>query len=130
MKLIQEEDMWDREVERLFVEAFWETLAALYRQEADAVSRGGSRSATDRMEDMNEAVRRDLMRAKTRSLLRQSLTEFFSKPIKSFRSSTLTGHAAALWRLLDDDWKKGRDLALLALASYQSKAKRDASKPG
>jgi CRISPR-associated protein Cas8a1/Csx13 len=126
MKLIQEEAMWDTEAERVFVEAFWETLKALYRREGDAAKdRGGARSATDRMEDLNEEVRRSLVQAKTHSLLRERLAEFFSRPVKNYRSQALAKHAPVIWRLVDSDWKKGRDLALLALATYMSEEKRN-----
>jgi CRISPR-associated protein Cas8a1/Csx13 len=126
MKLIQEEAMWDTEAERIFVEAFWETLKALYRREGEAAKdRGGSRSATDRMEDLNEEIRRSLVQAKTHALLRERLSEFFSRPVKNYRSPTLARHAQVIWRLVDTDWKKGRDLALLALATYLSDEKRN-----
>jgi CRISPR-associated protein Cas8a1/Csx13 len=125
MKLIQDDAMWDTEAEKVFVEAFWETLRALYRREADAAKeRGGSRTAGDRMEDLNEELRRSLSQAKTNALLRQLLTEFYSRPVKKYRSPTLGKYSAMIWRLVDADWKKGRDLALLALASYMSEEKR------
>jgi CRISPR-associated protein Cas8a1/Csx13 len=131
MKLIQDDAMWDTEAEKVFVEAFWETLRALYRREADAAKdRGGSRTAGDRMEDLNEDLRRSLSQAKTNALLRQLLTEFYARPVKKYRSPTLGKYSATIWRLVDADWKKGRDLALLALASYMSEGKRTlASQP-
>jgi CRISPR-associated protein Cas8a1/Csx13 len=125
MKLIQDDAMWDTEAEKVFVEAFWETLRALYRREADAAKeRGGSRTPSDRMEDLNEKLRRALSQAKTNALLRQLLTEFYARPVKKYRSPTLGKYSATIWRLVDADWKKGRDLALLALASYMSEGKR------
>ena len=126
MKLIQDDVMWDTEAEKVFVEAFWETLRALYRREADAAKdRGGSRNAFDRMEDLNEELRRALSRAKTNALLRELLTDFYARPVKKYRSPTLGKYSAVIWRLVDADWKKGRDLALLALASYMSEEKRN-----
>jgi CRISPR-associated protein Cas8a1/Csx13 len=125
MELIKERDMWDTEEERLFVEAFWETLASLYKQEADAVERGGARKVEERWDDLNDEVKRSLMRAKTRELLRGTLAELFAR---AGRQSTIREHPATIWNLLNDpyDWKKARDLALLALASYQSEEKRSA----
>lgn len=126
MKLIQDDDIWDSEAEKAFMQAFWETLDSLYAQEADAVKRGGARTATDRFDDLNEDIRRRLMRAKTRMLLRAALTELFAK---AGRQKTLRSHPAALWRLIDDpvQWHKGRDLALLALASHRKKDERERS---
>jgi CRISPR-associated protein Cas8a1/Csx13 len=123
MELIQEDDMWDIEAERLFVEGFWQILKALYRREAQATERGGSRSAKDRMEDLNEEIRRELMRAKTRPLLRETIADLFARPVEKFRSPVVRKHPATIWRFIDDDWKRARDLALLALASYPSKEK-------
>jgi CRISPR-associated protein Cas8a1/Csx13 len=124
MRLIQEDDMWDTEAERVFVEAFWQTLDSLYAQEAGAVKRGGSRTVDERFEDLNEDIRRRLMQAKTRSLLRAALLELFAK---AGRQKTIQAHPAAIWRLVDhpDHWQKGRDLALLALASHRKKEKRE-----
>ncbi|QDT32299.1 type I-MYXAN CRISPR-associated Cas8a1/Cmx1 [Thalassoglobus polymorphus] len=127
MELIREDDMWDDPSDREFIEAFWETLAALYYREKEAVDRGGSRSWSDRIEDLNEDIRREITRAKTGSLLRQTLTELFSRPVKKFRSAHVRNNPGLIWKLIDRDWKRGRDLALLALASYQSKEKRETS---
>ncbi|MFW6106786.1 MAG: type I-MYXAN CRISPR-associated Cas8a1/Cmx1, partial [bacterium] len=85
MELVKEEDMWDRPEERLFVEAFWQILAALYRREGDAVQRGGSRTYVDRIEDLNEDVRRSLTRAKTRPLLRETIADLFARPVEKYR---------------------------------------------
>jgi CRISPR-associated protein Cas8a1/Csx13 len=126
MELIQETEMWDDELERRFVEAFWSTLASLYAQEAKAVERGGSRRFEERLDDLNEDIRRSLMRAKTRVLLRGFLAELFAK---GSRQPAVVQNRAGIWNLMDHpyDWKKARDLALLALATYQSKDKRERS---
>ena len=125
MDLIQEDEMWDDPLERDFATAFWETLGALYFREKEAVERGGSRSWGDRIEDLNEDIRRNLTRAKTGPLLRETLAELFARPVEKYRSPTLRANPGLAWRLIDRDWKRGRDLALLALASYQSKDKRE-----
>jgi CRISPR-associated protein Cas8a1/Csx13 len=118
MRLIAEDDMWDTEAEKVFVEAFWETLDSLYAQEADATKRGGSRTVTDRFDDLNEEICRRLTQAKTRTLLRAALAELLSK---AGRHKMIQSHPAAIWRLIDDpkQWMKGRDLALLALTSHR-----------
>jgi CRISPR-associated protein Cas8a1/Csx13 len=127
VELIQEDDMWDDPNEREFVRAFWETLGALYYREREAVERGGSRAWGERIEDLNENIRRDISRAKTGPLLRETLADLFARPVENYRSPTVRKHPSLIWRLIDKDWKRGRDLALLALASYQSKEKRGAS---
>jgi len=123
MKLIQEDDMWDTEAEKVFVEACWEALDALYAQEAAATKRGGSRTVADRFDDLNDDIRRRLTQAKTRVLLRTALTDLFAK---AGRQKTIRSHPAAIWRLIDhpDHWRKGRDLALLALASHRKREDR------
>src|SRR5262249_48787161 len=128
MKLIAEEDMWDTEAEKVFAEAFWETLASLYAQEAEALKRGGSASWGERCDRLNEDIRRKLMQAKTRPLLRSVLSELFAR---AGRQKTVREHPATIWRLADhpDHWKKGRDLALLALASYQSRSSKETEPP-
>src|SRR5262245_37485633 len=124
MKLIAEDDMWDTEAEKTFVEAFWQTLDSLYAQEAAATERGGSRTAADRFEDLNDDIRRRLTQAKTRTLLRTVLADLFAK---AGRQKSIRTHPAAIWRLIDhpDYWRKGRDLALLALASHRKKEDRE-----
>jgi|GEM_PF-1112508 len=126
MKLINEPEMWDDPNDRAFLEAFWETLSRLYYLERKhAEERGGSRPPEERMNDLNDKTRRELMQAKTRLLLRKTLAEFFAKPAKLPRSEALCNNVAALWRIIDADWRKGRDLALLALMTYQSRERRE-----
>ncbi len=126
MELIQETEMWDRPTDRLFVEAFWQILSALYRREGEAVKRGGSREFVQRIEDLKEDIRRSLTRSKTRALLREVISDLFAKPVAKYRSPIVREHPAQIWQLIDEDWKRARDLALLALASYSGKEKRDA----
>ena len=124
MKLIAEDDMWDTEAEKIFVEAFWEALDSLYAQEAAATERGGSRTVEDRFQDLNDDIRRKLTQAKTRTLLRTALADLFAR---AGRQKTIRSHPAAVWRLIDDpsQWQKGRDLALLALASHRKREERE-----
>lgn len=128
MKLITQDDMWDTEAEKVFVHAFWETLDVLYAKEAAAIERGGSRTVEARFEDLNEDIRRALMQAKTRVLLRAVLAELFAK---AGRQKSVREHPAAVWRLIDhpDRWQQGRDLALLALASHRNRAAREGKEP-
>lgn len=126
MKLIAEDDMWDTEAEKVFVQAFWEAMDSLYAQEASATKRGGSRTVSERFDDLNDDIRRRLMQAKTRTLLRTVLADLFAK---AGRQKMILAHPAALWRLIDhpDHWRKGRDLALLALASHRKKEERESA---
>jgi CRISPR-associated protein Cas8a1/Csx13 len=125
MELIQKEEMWDSPSEAMFVQAFWETLRSLYRQEAKAAKRGGSRTPKKRIGHLKEDIYRSLMRSKTRELTRQAVAELIAKASRSHRpgEDTVRGNPAAIWRLIDDphDWKRARDLALLALATYTKK---------
>jgi CRISPR-associated protein Cas8a1/Csx13 len=67
--LIEEDKMWDSSEERCFVDSMWQALESLYAKEAEAAQkRGGARSSYERFEDLNEDIRRDLMRCKTRIL--------------------------------------------------------------
>lgn len=124
MKLIAESDMWDTEAEKVFVEAFWETLDSLYAQEADATKRGGSAPLEKRWERLEGDLYRSLSQAKTRVLLRSAISRWLAK---AGRQKTIRDHPAAIWRLIDDpkQWTKGRDLALLALASRRKKEERN-----
>lgn len=128
MKLIQEEAMWDTEAEKVFVQVFWEAMDSLYAQEASATARGGSRTIADRFEDLNDDIRRKLTHAKTRNLLRGALADLFAK---AGRQKTIRANPAAVWRLIDhpEHWRKGRDLALLALASHRKKEERESTNP-
>ena len=124
MRLIKEDNMWDTEAEKFFAQAFWESLDSLYAQEAEATERGGSRTANERFEHLNEDIRRRLMQAKTRVLLRAALSELFAK---AGRQKTFRTYTAAIWRLIDhpEHWQKGRDLSLVALASYRKRSVRE-----
>jgi CRISPR-associated protein Cas8a1/Csx13 len=124
MRLIQEDIMWDSEAERLFAQAFWEAMDSLFAQEAEATERGGSRSVQERFEDLCDDLRRRLMRAKTRILLRATLAEIFAN---AGRQKTIRTFTPVIWRLVDhpDFWQQGRDLALVALVSYRRKAIRE-----
>lgn len=124
MRLIQEDDMWDTEAEKVFVEAIWEALDSLYAQEAGATKRGGSASVEKRWERLEGELYRSLMQAKTRPLLRSALAGWFAK---AGRHDKISAHLPAIWRLIDhaEFWQRGRDLALLAIASHRKKAIRE-----
>jgi len=118
MALVEHKEMWDTEAEQLFVQAFHESLRKLYGKEKEAARRGGSRSIQERIQDLNDDIYRTLSRCKTREILRRTVTDIFAK---AGRPATVVDHTTEIWGLLNHqhDWKKARDLALLALASYK-----------
>jgi CRISPR-associated protein Cas8a1/Csx13 len=122
MRLIAEDDMWDTEAEKVFVQAFWETLDSLYAQEADAARRGGSASVEKRWERLEGELYRSITQAKARAPFRSAVSRWFAK---AGRQKSIGAHSAAVWRLIDQEWSKGRDLALLALASHRNKETRE-----
>ncbi|MFH5802651.1 type I-MYXAN CRISPR-associated Cas8a1/Cmx1 [Alienimonas sp. DA493] len=144
MALIQDDRMWDGEEERLFVEAFWDSLRRQYHHEFRALGRGGERDARDRIDNLNEELRRRLMRCKTRTLTREFYGDFFSRGLRrltadetrnrsgSHRPAALMQNPALSWALIDhpDRWQQARDLGLLALASYSSKSKQTGEDSG
>lgn len=110
-------------VDEAFVSAFHEALRHLYGKEKEAAKRG-SRSATERMQDRTEQVRRELSRANTRPLLRAVLAEFFAE---AGRTVPLKDHRQAIWQFIDGarSWRRARDLALLSLATYKGRGSGD-----
>ncbi|MBU4355745.1 MAG: type I-MYXAN CRISPR-associated Cas8a1/Cmx1 [Proteobacteria bacterium] len=120
MDLANEEAMWDSPEEQAFVAIFQQTLRNLLNRENEALSRGGSRTLWDRWEDRVENIRRDLMRAKTRELNRKFVVEFLAA---GGGNKLLTQQKEVLWHFLNHpfDWKKARDLALVALVTFTDK---------
>lgn len=123
---------WNSESERLFVEACHEALGAIYGQvKEQAVNNADKHSSSDefkkdaiRASFQREAIRirSSLSRCKNAETFREFITKFWAK---AGRVPTLKQH----WQTLMDlvmgrgDWKKARDLTLLALASYKGKGK-------
>lgn len=103
-------------LEETFLNAFDHALRSRYRQEAEHSQRG-SRSRADRWEDLRDQIRRSLMRANTRPVLRGVLAEFFAE---AGHNPVLRDHRIELWHFIDGQhsWKQARDLALLGLVSY------------
>ncbi|MDI6854365.1 MAG: type I-MYXAN CRISPR-associated Cas8a1/Cmx1 [Deltaproteobacteria bacterium] len=120
MDLAEETGMWDSPEEQALLTIFHQTLRQLLNKEEEAQKRGGSRNLGERWDDRVQAVRRGLMRAKTRELNRKFLMEFLAE---GGGSKELTEKKEALWRFLNHpyDWQKARDLALLALVTFIDK---------
>jgi CRISPR-associated protein Cas8a1/Csx13 len=128
-ELVEAREMWDKPEEKTFVEAFWEALRGLFYLEAKGVERGGERQVQERHADLVEDIRRQLARAKTRELLRETLADLFSRAARAPKKQpTVKENSALIWNLMNDphDWKRARDLALLALATYQGKSREQA----
>lgn len=120
MELAKEADMWDSQEEQGLLTVFHHTLWQLLNKEHEAQKRGGSRTVKERWMDRADAIRRGLMRAKTRELSRKFLVEFLSE---GGWGKDLTDNKDTVWRFLNHpyDWQKARDLALLALVTFTDK---------
>ncbi|MBW1947126.1 MAG: type I-MYXAN CRISPR-associated Cas8a1/Cmx1 [Deltaproteobacteria bacterium] len=120
MNLADETVMWDSPEEQALLSIFHHSLRQLLNKDEEAQKRGGSRNLLERWDDRVQAVRRGLMRAKTRELNRKFIMEFLAE---GGGSKELTEKKEALWRFLNHpyDWQKSRDLALLALVTFTDK---------
>ncbi|MGA2732001.1 MAG: type I-MYXAN CRISPR-associated Cas8a1/Cmx1 [Syntrophobacteraceae bacterium] len=120
MDLIQEEVMWESPNEQAFVEVFHSTLRLLLSKEEDAITRGGSRNLHERWENRVEKIRRELIHAKTLALTRKLIVELLSE---GGGNRELTKNKKSIWHLLNHphDWKKAKDLSLLALVTFTDK---------
>jgi CRISPR-associated protein Cas8a1/Csx13 len=120
--LASEEVMWDSEDDRIFLRVMHDMLSTLiWKENKAAQERGGTRTIGDRIEDLKEKIRRDLENAKTRALLRDTLSKWL---VKGGTHDAVREHKDKVWGLLNDqyDWQKARDLARLALITYESKS--------
>jgi len=123
-----EQARWDREEEKLFVQASHAAMRALYGSIGERTSAVGTDFDRKAATEMTK-IRSSLLRAKNADNFRDALLEFWSRASRSkvrtnpvLRSSE-DGEATPVWErilpLLDDQhWRKARDLALLALISY------------
>lgn len=117
MELAEEDVMWDSPEEKALLSIFHGALRRLLDKETEALSRGGSRSLHERWDRRVEGIRRDLLHAKTLILVRKFVMELLAE---AGGSKDLTDNKAAIWRLVNHpgEWKKARDLALLALVTF------------
>jgi CRISPR-associated protein Cas8a1/Csx13 len=117
--LVSENAMWDSPEERIFLRVMYDMLRTLMWKEIDALSRGGSRDLFKRIDDLIERIRRELENAKTRALLRDTLCKWLAK---GGAHDAIRQNRAAVWGLVNHshDWQKARDLARLALVTYES----------
>ena len=118
MELANEEAMWDDPKAEALLDLFHSSLRkALDKEEKDLKKRGGPRELDDRWENKTDQLRRALMRAKTRDLLRKTVVELLAE---AGGHRKLTSMAGDLWTFLEapGGWQKVRDLALLALVTF------------
>ena len=111
---------WDSETEKLFVQACHEAIRFTYGQVAERAKPGESPN----FDKVTVRIRTGLGRCKNSHTFREFITDFWSR---AGRIPTLQEHWPMLMELITGhrDWKVGRDLALLALASYKGKGITD-----
>lgn len=109
------ETKWDTETEKLFVQACHEAISYTYGQLAGHAKKKKEIPNFDRE---TTKIRTGLGRCKNANTFREFISDFFARAGKL---PTFQSHWTELMNLILHDWKKSRDLALLALASYQGK---------
>ncbi len=109
------------ERDKLFIQACHEAIKFTYGQISEQAKKRGEFPNFDRE---NIRIRTGLGRCKTFHTFREFITDFWSR---AGRIPTLQNHWEDLMELVMDEkqWKKARDLALLALASYKGKGVTD-----
>jgi len=109
------------EREKLFVQACHEAIKFTYGQISEQAKKRGEVPNFDRE---TVRIRTGLSRSKNAENFREFITEFWSR---AGRIPTLQEHWQDLMQFVMQDsyWKKSRDLALLALASYKGKKDSD-----
>jgi CRISPR-associated protein Cas8a1/Csx13 len=114
------------EREKLFVRACHEAIRYTYGKLAQ---RAGENQEVTNFDRETIRIRTGLGRCKSASSFREFITDFWSR---AGRIPTLQNNWEELMSLIMDEkeWKKGRDLALLALASYKKEPKPEVSDNG
>ena len=150
MSIVGEERMWDDPREKDLLYAFRGAFRRLLNREAQGLGRGGSRDLTKRWENTMDWWHRRLLNAKTKLLLSAAVHELLALASRSpaFRKNKVVepggpafllpmsdGEGSEEWRARNDafhaefrrmvnhptEWKKVRDLALLALTTFADK---------
>jgi len=113
---------WDETSEKLFVQACHEALKRTYKKIYSYAQQKGEVPNIDRE---NERIRTSLGRCKNAETFRQFITDFWSR---AGQVPTLQEHWQELLILItgQQSWRKAKDLALLALASYKGSGKAQA----
>ncbi|MCY3772680.1 MAG: type I-MYXAN CRISPR-associated Cas8a1/Cmx1 [Gemmatimonadetes bacterium] len=148
MSIANENNLWDDPQEKDMLDAFRGALRRLLNREDAALGRGGSRDLSKRWDNTADRWHRRLLHAKTKLLLATVVHELLAQAARSPgpRDGNLVepgGPAFLLSRISEDesdesrrmrnnafqaefrrmvnhpsDWKKVRDLALLALTTF------------
>lgn len=123
-----EKAKWTRDDEKLFVEACHAAMHALYVSIGQRSTAAGTEFGQKAASEMTK-IRSAFLRAKNADTFRQVLLDFWSRSSRSkvrsnpvLRQSGTDGEPSVWVRMLplmdDSNWRKARDLALLALISY------------
>ena len=135
---IGENRMWDDPIEKEILDAFTRAFRRLLNREEAAIGRGGSRELPKRWDNTMDRWHRRLLNAKTRRLLSDVVHELLALASRSppggpaFLLSASDGESREDLRVRNDQfraifrrmlnhpvgWKKIRDLALLAMATF------------
>lgn len=148
MSIAKDERVWDDPLEKDMLDAFREAFRRLLNREDDALSRGGDRGLSKRWDNVADKWHRRLLHARTRFLLSSAVHELLaqaarSPSLKDGKPAEWRGPVFLLRRTSEDenaesrraendefhakfrhmvndpnDWKRVRDLALLALATF------------
>jgi CRISPR-associated protein Cas8a1/Csx13 len=115
-----DDTMWDEAGERTIVQAVHEALRGRYRQIADE-NEGNERAMRNRFGGEYDKWRLAFAGSKTADQFRKALCDLFCR---AGRNPVLQGQwATVLPMLRTANWQHARDLALLALCSYQGSGK-------
>lgn len=115
------------EGERALVKACHQALGKRYRDIRDR-DRGNDEKIINALQNREyERLRVRLGRCKNASSLRQELIDFWTR---GGHQKTLQEHWQIVFPLVQSDWARARDLALLALASYKSSPRSDSDGQG
>jgi CRISPR-associated protein Cas8a1/Csx13 len=126
-KMVNESTL-DEERERIFVRTCHEAWRRRMGQLGERARREGA-SFTDLVSREFERLSVAFARCKNATTLRETVTDFWARAGGPL--SELAGGWKEILPLMDDrNWRKGRDLALLALASYQAPDAAEASGGG
>ena len=158
MSIANENKVWDDPLEKEMLGAFRQAFRRLLNREENATKRGGSRNLRKRWDNTADKWHRRLLRAKTKLLLSGAIHELLAEAARSpyVSGGNLGGPAfllpkaseededdksrrerndkfqAEFRRMVNDpsDWKKVRDLALLAMTTFtDSRLRRIDNRP-
>ncbi|MDW8266021.1 MAG: type I-MYXAN CRISPR-associated Cas8a1/Cmx1 [Gemmataceae bacterium] len=127
--MVNDAQMWDSEGEKSMVMAVHEAIRqslGRIKDETDGRSPECSPATLNRWERFRERLRLDLAGAKTEEQARFALVDLFSR---AGNNSVLRQHWEAVLSVFRRDWRLARDLALLALASYQGRGEQTVEEP-